>query len=132
MSKNEIYIINDNNAFLPGSGTAVTTFREGEADTGFLEDRKFTAKRIAPASGSCTRGEVEFVPFGPDDDTPLKVMERIHKNTIVGSNIDFKVNMAFGDGLAVYRSGERPDWWSSYRRISRMCSASWSDRTTTD
>lgn len=103
MSKNEIYIINDNNAFLPGSGTAVTTFREGEADTGFLEDRKFTAKRIAPATGSCTRGEVEFVPFGPDDDTPLKVMERIHKNTIVGSNIDFKVNMAFGDGLAVYR-----------------------------
>ena len=29
-----------------------------------MEDRKFTAKRIAPASGSCTRGEVEFVPFG--------------------------------------------------------------------
>lgn len=101
MSKNEIIIINDNNAFLPGSGTAVTTLLE--SDIGFLEDRKFAAKRIEPASGSCTRKEVEFVPFGPDDDTPLKVMDRIHKNTIVGSNIDFKANMAFGDGLAVYR-----------------------------
>lgn len=101
MSNNEVYIINEHNAFLPGSGTAVTTFRE--ADTGFLEDRKFTAKRIVPASGSCTSKEVEFVPFGPTDDTPIKVMEMIHRNTIVGSNIDFKANMAFGDGLAVYR-----------------------------
>ena len=30
-------------------------------------------------------------------------MKKIHENTIVGSNIEFKSNMAYGDGLTVFR-----------------------------
>ncbi len=89
-----------NTAFLSGAGAAVVMTE----DVGFLEDRKFTATTVTPAKGSTVgRKEIDFVPFGKDDKLPLLIMKKIHENTIVGSNIEFKANMAYGDGISVFR-----------------------------
>ncbi|RHJ83541.1 hypothetical protein [Parabacteroides sp. AM08-6] len=89
-----------NTAFLQGAGAAVVMTE----DVGFLEDNKFTATTVTPAKGSTVKGkEIDFVPFGKGDKLPLRIMRKIHENTIVGSNIEFKANMAYGDGITVFR-----------------------------
>ncbi len=77
-------------AYLENSGAAVI---EMDSDVGFLEDRKFTATRVIPGPFSTvkTKDDIEFVPFGRSDQLPIDIMNKIHANTIVGSNIDFKI-----------------------------------------
>lgn len=95
----DIYVFG-NTAFLQGAGAAVVMTE----DVGFLEDKKFTATTVTPAKGSTVgRKEIDFVPFGSDNKLPLQIMKKIHENTIVGSNIEFKANMAYGDGITVFR-----------------------------
>ncbi|MDD2953857.1 MAG: hypothetical protein PHC95_11965 [Parabacteroides sp.] len=99
MARRDVYEFG-NTAFLTGAGAAVVMTE----DVGFLEDKKFRATTVTPAKGSTVRAkEIDFVPFGSDDKLPLKIMKKIHENTIVGSNIEFKANMAYGDGLTVFR-----------------------------
>jgi len=94
-------------AYLENSGAAVI---EMDSDVGFLEDRKFTATRVTPSPFSTvkTKDDIEFVPFGRSDQLPIDIMNKIHANTIVGSNIDFKSNVAYGDGLTVYKKEKDP------------------------
>ena len=103
MARKQVYEFG-NNAFLQGAGAAVMMTE----DVGFLEDKKVTATTVTPAKGSTVAKDVDFIPFGHDDKLPLHIMRKIHGNTIVGSNIEFKANMAYGDGLTVFRR-ERGD-----------------------
>ncbi|MCD7851889.1 MAG: hypothetical protein LUH63_20505 [Parabacteroides sp.] len=119
-----------NTAFLSGAGAAVVMTE----DVGFLEDRKFTATTVTPAKGSTVgRKEIDFVPFGKDDKLPLLIMKKIHENTIVGSNIEFKANMAYGDGISVFRrtrdEGARLRSRNCCRRMSRIFFNSWRTAT---
>lgn len=92
-------------AFLSGARAAVMM----NEDVGFLEDRKYTATVVTPAKGSPVRKEIKFVPFGKDDKLPVKIMKKIADNTIVGSNVEFKANMAYGAGLMVCRRVKNPE-----------------------
>ena len=94
MGRKNVFLMGDT-AFLPGAKAAVVMTE----DVGFLEDKKFTATVITPAKGSSVKKEVRFVPFGHQDKLPVRIMKKIADNTIVGSNIEFKANMAYGDGL---------------------------------
>lgn len=96
--RRDIYQVGET-AFLPGA-KAVVVMSE---DVGFLEDKKFTATTVTPAHGSTVVKEVDFVPFGRSDKMPLEIMQKVSENTIVGSNIEFKANMAYGGGLMVCR-----------------------------
>ena len=99
MARKHVYEFG-NTAFLQGAGAAVVMTE----DVGFLEDKKFTVTTVIPAKGSTVaKKEIDFVPFGHDNKLPLIIMKKIHENTIVGSNIEFKSNMAYGDGLTVFR-----------------------------
>ena len=106
MEQNEV-IQFANVAYLKGSGAVVV---EMNTDVGFIEDRKFTSIAVTPAKGSTvkTKNEIEFVPFGPEDKLPIEIMSKIQQNTIVGSNVDFKSNVAYGDGLTVYKRSKDP------------------------
>lgn len=82
------------------SGAALVV---SSTDTGFLEDDKFTPNAVKPGKNSATKKEVEFVPMGKDDKLPAMIMKKIAVNTTVASNVEFKANMIYGDGLLVYR-----------------------------
>ncbi len=86
-------------AFL-GGGKALVVMSD---DVGYLEDSKVSPTSITPVGGSSTTKAVEFMPFGKSDKLPLEIMKRIHANPIVGSNIEFKSNMAYGGGLMVMK-----------------------------
>ncbi len=96
-------------------GADVAYLKSGKAivvsntDTGFLEDGKFTATTVTPKAGSTTKKEVEFVPMGKYNKLPAEIMLKIAENTTVASNIEFKANMAYGDGLLVFRKKVNPD-----------------------
>ena len=96
--RRDVYQMGDT-AFLPGAKAVVVM---GE-DVGFLEDKKFTPTTVTPSRGSAVAKEVDFVPFGKGDKLPPEIMQKIAENTIVGSNIEFKANMAYGGGLMVCR-----------------------------
>ena len=104
MGRKNVFLMGDT-AFLPGAKAAVVMTE----DVGFLEDKKFTATVITPAKGSSVKKEVRFVPFGHQDKSPVRIMKKIADNTIVGSNIEFKANMAYGDGLMVCRRVKNPE-----------------------
>lgn len=104
MERKNVFLMGDT-AFLPGAKAAVVMTE----DVGFLEDKKFTAMVITPAKGSSVKKEVRFVPFGHQDKLPVRIMKKIADNTIVGSNIEFKANMAYGDGLMVCRRVKNPE-----------------------
>lgn len=104
MGRKNVFLMGDT-AFLPGAKAAVVMTE----DVGFLEDKKFTATVITPAKGSSVKKEVRFVPFGHQDKLPVRIMKKIADNTIVGSNIEFKANMAYGDGLMVCRRVKNPE-----------------------
>ena len=97
----EIYMMGDS-AYLKGSQTLVVTMMN-DYDIGFIEDRKVSGNEVTPAKGSCTSKVVTFMPFGSDDKLPLQIMGKSGINTIVGSNIDFKAKLAYGDGLTMFR-----------------------------
>ena len=101
----EVIEIGADTAYLKG-GAGVIVFN---TDTGFLEDGKFTATSVKPKPGSATSKEVEFVPMGKNDKLPAEIMLKIAENATVGSNVEFKANMAFGDGLLVYRKHVDPE-----------------------
>lgn len=103
--KREVVEIGADVAYLKG-GSGVIVFN---TDTGFLEDGKFTATSVKPKAGSAISKDVEFVPMGKGDKLPAEIMLKISKNTTVASNIEFKANMAYGDGLLVYRKKTNPD-----------------------
>lgn len=106
MAKNtEIVEISADLAYLKG-GSGVIVYN---TDTGFLEDGNFTGTSVKPKKGSAISREVDFVPMGQDDKLPAEIMLKIAENTTVASNIEFKANMAYGDGLLVYRKITDPD-----------------------
>lgn len=105
MGKRDVIEIGADAAYLTG-GAGVIVFN---TDTGFLEDGKFTATSVTPKNESVTSKEVEFVPMGTKDTLPAEIMLKIAENTTVASNIEFKANMAYGDGLLVYRKKTNPE-----------------------
>ena len=98
MAKRDVVVVGDA-AILKTAGAVVMT----NTDTGFLEDGKFTATAVKPVNGSVVSKEVEFVPMGSDNKQPAVIMEKISLNTTVASNVEFKANLAYGDGLFVFR-----------------------------
>lgn len=88
-------------AYLQGAKAAVIM---GDY-SGFLDDKNVTTVPVVPAKGSSPVGkkEIEFMPFGPKNTLPVDIMKKIYENTIVGSNIEFKTKIAYGDSLMVAR-----------------------------
>ncbi len=41
--------------------------------------------------------EINFCPWGENNDFPNKLIEKSYKNTVVGSNLDFNARMIYGD-----------------------------------
>ncbi len=106
MAKNmDVIEIGADMAYLKGGAAMVVS----STNTGFLEDGKFTATSVKPKSGSVVTKDVEFVPMGKSDKLPAEIMLKIAENTTVASNIEFKANMAYGDGLLVFRKKVNPE-----------------------
>ena len=115
----EVFIMG-NSAFLPGSKTAVVTLNK-TYDAGFIEDGVDTPIEVTPASGSedGVPKEVEFMPFGSNNNLPLEIMKKIGDNTIVGSNVEFKANLACGAGLVVGKKEQTEGGKMEFRELSR-------------
>lgn len=89
-----------NVAYLKGGRAAVVM---GDY-SGFLDDKNVTAVTVTPAKLSPVQvKDIEFMPFGPKNSLPVDIMKKIHENTIVGSNIEFKAKIAYGDSLLIAR-----------------------------
>jgi hypothetical protein len=46
---------------------------------------------------------IEFMPRGKTDDLPIDVIKAVYKNVTVGTNVDFKTRLTFGEGVQVLR-----------------------------
>ena len=85
-------------AFLSGSATIVTLSNS----TGFLDDTRDNAITVTPKSGAGKR-EIEFIPWGQDNNRPLEILEKVYGNITTASNIDFNSRINVGDGVLVVR-----------------------------
>lgn len=84
-------------AYLAGSSSFVSF----EKDTGFLDDTKDQKVSINPQNAP--NKDVEFVLWGNDNKLPVTILEKVHNNITVASNIDFNARFSYGDGLMVVK-----------------------------
>lgn len=98
---NKVYDFNTT-AYL-GKSSAIVSF---EKDTGFLDDTKDSG--ITVTSANSPKIEVKFVPWGSDNKLPINILNKIHSNVSVASNIDFNARISYGDGLMVVKKVKDP------------------------
>lgn len=77
-----------------------SSFVSFEKDTGFLDETKDSH---VPVDVKNLKKEIEFVNWGKDNRLPVKILEKVHANITVASNIDFNAKIAYGDGLMVVK-----------------------------
>ena len=96
--KEEIVFFGSGNehAYLAKSGAIVLK----QDTTGLLDETKDRRISVSPVNKSIT---VDFIPWGTEDNLPVKVIHSIHGNVTVGSNADFNAKMCYGDGVMVCR-----------------------------
>lgn len=63
-------------------------------------DRNITPVEIKPKG---QKTPIEFIPRGSDNNMMYDIMDKIGKNVTIGSNIEFKTKVVYGDGIMVYR-----------------------------
>ncbi len=63
-------------------------------------DRNVTPVEITPKGKNTP---IEFIPRGSDNNMMYDIMDKIGKNVTIGSNIEFKTKVVYGDGVMVYR-----------------------------
>lgn len=65
-------------------------------------DQSFPGKPVKPSNRTLSK-DIEFMPRGPLDDMPLQVILNAGKNVTTATNLDFKTNIAYGEGIQVLR-----------------------------
>ena len=83
-------------AVLEGADTLVRLSDNRDIVTDTRED----ALPVVPKGGSTP---IPFMPRGASNNLPYDVMNRIGVNVTVGSNVEFKNKVIYGDSLMVYR-----------------------------
>ncbi len=84
-------------AFL-GNAKAIVSV---EKDTGFLDDTKDMVIPVPRTKDS--NHTIKFVYWGKDNSLPVKILNKIHANVTVASNIDFNARISYGDGIMVVK-----------------------------
>lgn len=69
-------------------------------DTDIVTDKEANAIEVVPKGKS---QPIEFVPRGRNNNMMYDIMKKIGKNVTVGSNVEFKNKVIYGDGIMVYR-----------------------------
>ena len=84
-------------AYLPGAKAAV--FFDS---VGFLDDKRQQPVKVSePKKKPKGAGEVEFMPWGDNNKFPVELMDKIHANVVVSSNVEFNAGIMYGDGIMV-------------------------------
>lgn len=65
-----------------------------------VTDREDNGIEVVPKGD---KNPIKFMPRGQSNNMPYLVMKRIGTNVTVGSNVEFKTKVIYGDGLLVYR-----------------------------
>ena len=97
MSKKEQAVFDFGTTAYLGNSSSFVSF---EKDTGFLDDTKDTYKEVEPTN---IKKDIEFVYWGKDNKIPVKILNKVHGNITVASNIDFNARISYGDGLMVVK-----------------------------
>lgn len=98
---------NEELAELTGRGYTPYVVMKGEKSMVKLSDNRdiVTDKEdkgieFVPKGG---KNPIKFMPRGRNNNMPYDVMKRIGTNVTVGSNVEFKTKVIYGDGIQVYR-----------------------------
>jgi len=101
-------------AYLEG-GAAAVVMPSSEA---FIDEKNATTVSVDPAKGSPVKTKnIEFMPFGSKNDLPIQIMKKIGENTIVGSNVEFKADLLYGDGVFVCRKVKNADGSVEFKEL---------------
>lgn len=65
-----------------------------------VTDKEEEGIQVVPKGG---KEPIKFIPRGYNNNMPYVVMKRIGTNVTVGSNVEFKTKVIYGDGVLVYR-----------------------------
>lgn len=65
-----------------------------------VTDKEEEGIQVVPKGG---KDPIKFMPRGHNNNMPYVVMKRIGTNVTVGSNVEFKTKVIYGDGILVYR-----------------------------
>ncbi|MDU1906408.1 MAG: hypothetical protein E6772_16685 [Dysgonomonas sp.] len=98
MSKSKQTVFDFGTTAYLGKSSSFVSF---EKDTGFLDDTKNSKIAVTPQNGP--KKEIEFVYWGKDNKLPVVILDKIHANVTVASNVDFNARIAYGDGLMVFK-----------------------------
>ena len=95
------------NQELIAQGYLAYAFRQGgesplkfEDNSDIVTDKDVNPIPVTPKGG---KEPIPFVPRGSRNDLPYDILRRTAKNVTVGSNIEFKSKVVYGDGILVYR-----------------------------
>src|SRR3712207_1291811 len=69
-------------------------------------DKSPTPLEVTPKGG---KTPIKFIPRGRNNNMPYDIMNKIGANVTVGSNVEFKDKVIFGDSILVYRKYRDPD-----------------------
>lgn len=65
-----------------------------------VTDKEDNGMEVVPKGG---KNPIKFMQRGRNNNMPYDVMKRIGTNVTVGSNVEFKTKVIYGDGILVYR-----------------------------
>ncbi|MDR1370806.1 MAG: hypothetical protein LBJ72_11885 [Dysgonamonadaceae bacterium] len=86
-------------AFLPGSRAAVVDYGDS---IGFLDDTKSSGITVSkPKIRPSGAKDVEFMPWGDNNNLPVEILEKVHANVTVASNVEFNASLLYGEGIMV-------------------------------
>lgn len=94
----------------PGYGT-YAVLKEGKEIIKFSDNSDIATDKESNAIPVVPKGKsqpIEFVPRGRNNNMMYDIMKKIGHNVTVGSNIEFKNKVIYGDGVMVYRKYRDP------------------------
>lgn len=89
-------------AVLPGSKKIIKLSDSSDIAT----DQQVSPVTVSPKNND--KESYEFIPRGRNNNMMFNIMKKIGSNVTVGSNVEFKTKIAFGDSLVVYRKYRDP------------------------
>ncbi|MDU1893063.1 MAG: hypothetical protein E6767_20495 [Dysgonomonas sp.] len=97
MSKKEQTVFDFGTTAYLGKSSSFVSFAK---DTGFLDDTKDSKAPVTPTN---IKKEIDFVFWGKTNRLPVEILEKVHANVTVASNVDFNARVSYGDGLMVVK-----------------------------
>ena len=84
-----------------------------------VTDKEASAVEVVPKG---KKDPIKFIPRGRNNDMMYDIMRKIGTNVTIGSNVEFKNKVVFGDSILVYK--KNPKSLSSLRTITSTSSVS--------